>query len=51
MCQILVSLCWTLRVSTDAPSPYLTQVLRFDKGRTKNLVLALGWNWDQTTRA
>lgn len=38
-------------VSTEAPSSYLNQVLRFEKGKTKNLVLALGWNWDQTTRA
>lgn len=38
-------------VSTEAPSSYLNQVLRFEKGKSKNLVLALGWNWDQTTRA
>lgn len=37
-------------VSTEAPSSYLNQVLKFEKGKTKNLVLALGWNWDQTTR-
>lgn len=29
-------------VSTEAPSSYLNQVLRFEKGKTKNLVLELG---------
>lgn len=38
-------------VSTKAPSSYLNQFLRFEKGRTRNIVLALGWSWDQTTRA
>lgn len=38
-------------VSTEAPSFCLNQVLRFEKGKTKNLVLALGWSWDQTIRA
>lgn len=29
-------------VCTEAPSSYLNQVLKFEKGKTKNLVLELG---------
>lgn len=38
-------------VSTEAPLFYLNQVLRFEKGKTKSLVLALRWSWDQTIGA